>query len=70
DRSQRARTLVSSMIGIAHDLGCTVVAEGIETQQIYDILVSLGCDEGQGYLISQPITPPVFDAWCAGRAAA
>jgi len=70
DRSQRARTLVSSMIGIAHDLGCTIVAEGIETQQIYDILVSLGCDEGQGYLISQPITPPVFDAWCAGRAAA
>jgi EAL domain-containing protein (putative c-di-GMP-specific phosphodiesterase class I) len=70
DRSQRARTLVSSMIGMAHDLGYTVVAEGIETQEVYDILASLGCDEGQGYLISQPLTPAAFDAWCAGRAAA
>ena len=68
--SRRTGTLVSSMITMAHDLGCTVVAEGIETQEVYDILASLDCDEGQGYLISQPVTPEAFDDWCAGRAAA
>lgn len=68
--SRRTATLVSSMIAMAHDLGCPVVAEGIETQEVYDILAPLGCDEGQGYLISPPITPKAFDAWCAGRAAA
>jgi EAL domain-containing protein (putative c-di-GMP-specific phosphodiesterase class I)/GGDEF domain-containing protein len=70
DRSPRARTLVSSMVGMAHDLGYTAVAEGIETQEAYDILVSLGCDEGQGHLISPPIAPRAFEAWCAGRVAA
>jgi predicted signal transduction protein with EAL and GGDEF domain len=36
-------------------LGYHVVAEGIETQAAYDLLVEWGCDEGQDYLMSKPI---------------
>ncbi|RYF13105.1 MAG: EAL domain-containing protein, partial [Oxalobacteraceae bacterium] len=39
-----------------HDLGYRVVAEGIETQAAYDMLGEWGCDEGQGYLMSKPVS--------------
>ena len=65
--SRRDRTLVRAMITMAHDLGYQVVAEGIETQEAYDILGSLNCDEGQGYLISRPVTPEAFSGWHESR---
>ena len=40
---------------MAHDLGYRVVAEGIETPEALELLISLGCDEGQGYLFSPPV---------------
>lgn len=46
-----ARTIIS----LAHSLGMTVVAEGIETKEQYELLSNLGCDFAQGYLISRPI---------------
>lgn len=47
--------LVRTMITMAHDLGYRVVAEGIEDQATYDLLVSWGCDEGQGYHLGKPM---------------
>lgn len=47
--------LVSSIINMAKGLNMTVVAEGIETVQQQDLLASLGCQYGQGYLISKPL---------------
>jgi diguanylate cyclase (GGDEF)-like protein/PAS domain S-box-containing protein len=52
--------LCDAIIVIAHKLGIKVVGEGIETQQQNDLLVSLGCDYGQGYLYSRPIFPDAF----------
>ncbi|MEA3644209.1 MAG: EAL domain-containing protein, partial [Lamprobacter sp.] len=51
------RSLVAGMIAMAHSIGKTVVAEGIETQAQLEILQALGCDWGQGYLWSKPVPP-------------
>lgn len=50
----RAEAIVRSTIDLARNLGLTVVAEGIETEAVLNHLVGLGCDTGQGYLISRP----------------
>jgi EAL domain-containing protein (putative c-di-GMP-specific phosphodiesterase class I) len=55
--------IVRSTIGLAHDLGLTVVAEGVEDQQTWDLLAKLGCDVAQGYFISRPLPPVVLDEW-------
>ena len=47
--------LFHAIIAMAHSLGMTVVAEGVETQQQLDIARRLSCDEVQGYLISKPV---------------
>jgi diguanylate cyclase len=52
--------LVASTIAMAHSMGCTVVAEGIEKQNEFDILAMSGCDLGQGYLIGKPMTPDLL----------
>lgn len=62
------RRLVTTIIELAHELGYRVIAEGVETQQDYDLLSSWGCDEGQGYLIAKPMSPEALVTWLAGRA--
>lgn len=52
--------LVSTMIGMAHNLDMKVVAEGIETPQQLSILASFHCDLGQGYYFSEPLTADEF----------
>jgi EAL domain-containing protein (putative c-di-GMP-specific phosphodiesterase class I) len=46
--------IVRSIIDLGHRLGCVVTAEGVETQDVADWLVSAGCDYGQGYLWARP----------------
>ncbi len=55
DQNTKHRTLVRTIINLAHDLGCEVVAEGIETEAQWDILLELGCDFFQGYLLARPL---------------
>ncbi len=47
-------SIVRSVIDLAHNLGLTVVAEGIESRAAYDLLRELGCDEGQGFFLGRP----------------
>lgn len=47
--------IVRTIIGLGHDLGIIIAAEGIETRQQEAILRSWGCDHGQGYLYGRPI---------------
>jgi len=51
------RAIVESIILLGRALNLTVVAEGIETTEIADKLIDLGCARGQGYLISRPLPP-------------
>jgi diguanylate cyclase (GGDEF)-like protein/PAS domain S-box-containing protein len=53
--------LCEAIIVMAHKLGKKVVAEGIETQEQLKLLVSAGCDFGQGYLFSRPIPTIEFE---------
>jgi diguanylate cyclase (GGDEF)-like protein len=50
-------TIIMSTIELAHNMGLKVVAEGVETQEAWNLLRRLGCDLVQGYLISRPLTP-------------
>lgn len=47
-------SIVTAIITMGHSLGLKVLAEGIETPQQLALLRELGCDEGQGYLLSRP----------------
>jgi diguanylate cyclase (GGDEF)-like protein/PAS domain S-box-containing protein len=47
--------IVHSTIELAHNLGLKVVAEGVETAGVWNVLKHLGCDYGQGYLFSRPV---------------
>ncbi len=47
--------IVRSIVSLAHSLRLNVVAEGVETEEQAAILLELGCDEMQGYLISRPV---------------
>ncbi len=60
--------LCKAIILMAHELGIKVIAEGVETELQRDLLVAAGCDFGQGYLFSRPISPPDFEAFMASRA--
>ena len=55
--------IVRSTIDLAHNLGLSVVAEGVETAAILERLRALGCDEVQGYHISRPMPAPAFLDW-------
>jgi EAL domain-containing protein (putative c-di-GMP-specific phosphodiesterase class I) len=48
-------TVVDSTIKLAHALGLSVVAEGVESQDIMDALTSMECDEQQGYFTGRPM---------------
>ena len=49
--------IVQATIDLGHRFGVKVVAEGIETAQNWQQLLAMGCDYGQGYLISKPLPP-------------
>ncbi len=53
---EKAATILQAIVALAHDLGLTIVAEGIEDQSQVDRLVELECDYGQGFFIGQPMT--------------
>ena len=54
--------IVSSTIGLAKQLGLSVIAEGIEDRATADFLVSMGCAEGQGYFFGKPMPASEFEA--------
>ncbi len=61
----RSAALVASTIALAHSLDLRIVAEGVETEEAYETLVRLGCDEAQGYFMSRPIPADALDTWLA-----
>jgi EAL domain-containing protein (putative c-di-GMP-specific phosphodiesterase class I)/CheY-like chemotaxis protein len=64
---QAARIILESTIDMAKKLGIVTVAEGIETEQDWDLLLELGCDLAQGHLIAKPIEASEFLTWARDR---
>jgi len=62
-RNDHDAVIVRSTIDLSHNLGLTVVAEGVEDQETWDLLEILHCDELQGYYISRPVAADAFEEW-------
>ena len=56
DMNEEDATIVRSVIDLAHNLGHTVVAEGVENPAVLKLLMELECDFAQGYLFSRPLS--------------
>lgn len=53
--------IVKSTVGLSKQLGLSVIAEGIENRATADFLVSMGCEEGQGYFFGRPMPAADFE---------
>jgi EAL domain-containing protein (putative c-di-GMP-specific phosphodiesterase class I) len=62
--------ILRATIDLAHQLGLTVVAEGVEDDAAIARLVELGCEHAQGYAIAKPIPQEQFLAWLSQRRSA
>lgn len=56
----KSAAVAGGLIDLAHQLGLSVTAEGVETPQQFAFLKSLRCDRIQGYLVSRPLEPNAF----------
>ncbi len=59
--------IVRSTIDLAHNLGCSVVAEGVEDARTLELLASLHCDAVQGFHFCRPLDPTAMSEWLAAR---
>ncbi len=55
--------IVRSTIGLGHDLGLRVVAEGVEDRAAWNLLGELGCDSAQGYYVGRPMVGKEIVRW-------
>jgi EAL domain-containing protein (putative c-di-GMP-specific phosphodiesterase class I) len=55
--------IVRSTIDLAHNLGLTVVAEGVEDEVALGMLIEYGCDGAQGYLFNRPCPAAELTTW-------
>ena len=57
--------IVRSIVELGHNLGLSVVAEGIEDIETWNLLSDLKCNTAQGYFISRPVDAPTLTEWAA-----
>jgi len=57
--------IVGAIIGLSHNFGRRIVAEGIETREVQDRLIAMGCEVGQGFYYTRPIPRQQALEWAA-----
>jgi len=67
ESDERDVAIMRSTIELGHNLGCSVVAEGLETAAALQRVTSLGCDTGQGFHIARPLDAGAISEWLAER---
>jgi diguanylate cyclase (GGDEF)-like protein len=65
----QAEAIVRSTVELAHSLGMSFVAEGVEDDDQLRVLRALGCDSAQGYLVSKPLPAAALAEWLSARGA-
>ena len=63
----QAAAIVQSVVNLGQNLGLRVVAEGVETSRAWDLLVEMGCDLAQGYLMARPMPIEEIGDWLDER---
>jgi diguanylate cyclase (GGDEF)-like protein len=66
-RDESDETIVRSTIDLAHNLGLSVVAEGVENEANLRRLEELGCDSVQGYYLAEPLDAATITGWLVSR---
>jgi len=67
DSDEDNASIVRATIDLAHSLGLTVTAEGVETGVVHDQLQAMGCDFYQGYYVGRPTELPGIGRWLLGN---
>jgi EAL domain-containing protein (putative c-di-GMP-specific phosphodiesterase class I) len=62
-RSRDSKLIIQAIADLAHGLGLTATAEGVETVEQLRAIAELGCDVAQGYLISEPLEADTLGSW-------
>jgi diguanylate cyclase (GGDEF)-like protein len=65
-RSETDHALVRGLVEIGHSLGLTVVAEGVETREAWNVLCGWGCDRAQGFYVASPRSAVELVDWLRG----
>jgi EAL domain-containing protein (putative c-di-GMP-specific phosphodiesterase class I) len=65
--SRDSRAITRFLIGLSHELGLTVTAEGVEDEAILDAVTAFGCDRVQGFLIARPMPADRLGLWLERR---
>ncbi|HEY9646184.1 MAG TPA: EAL domain-containing protein [Chroococcidiopsis sp.] len=60
---EKERSIIQSIVALAKTLGIATIAEGIETRQQLEALQALGCESGQGFFFSRPMTHTQLEAF-------
>jgi EAL domain-containing protein (putative c-di-GMP-specific phosphodiesterase class I) len=66
-RDAAARAMLTSSVGLGKDLSLSVVAEGVEDQEEWDLVAAIGVDVVQGYFIARPMTAEALEDWFVAR---
>jgi diguanylate cyclase (GGDEF)-like protein len=67
EEDQGSRTIVETIVVMAHKLGIKIIAEGIETSAQAKLLTDAGCDYGQGFFFSAPVPADMLEDMLAHR---
>jgi EAL domain-containing protein (putative c-di-GMP-specific phosphodiesterase class I) len=67
DTTPNMLELTHAVVSLGHALGLSVVAEGVETEKVLQLLRQQGCDEAQGYLFTRPLAGDELATWLAAQ---
>ncbi len=67
-RDRQSEVIVRTVIGMCHELGFEAVAEGVDAPEVWGLLKALGCDAGQGFLLSPPLAAADMGEWLSAAA--
>lgn len=67
DSTPNMLELTHAVVSLGHALGLSVVAEGVETENVLQLLRQQGCDEAQGYLFTRPLAAAEMATWLAAQ---